>query len=90
MVSCGNAYGGSILRSAPLVFFPGALQKVVLELPFAAVYSTPLLIYLGTIPPSRYLVAMTVQLGWFINILAWLALFGFGAAWRFRKDTARV
>jgi ABC-2 type transport system permease protein len=32
----------------------------------------------------------TVQLGWFVNILAWLALFGFGAAWRFRKDTARV
>ena len=54
--------GGQII---PLVFFPGVLQKVVLALPFAAVYSTPLLIYLGTIPPSRYLVALAVQLGWF-------------------------
>jgi ABC-type uncharacterized transport system permease subunit len=74
MVSCGNAYGGSILRSAPLVFFPGALQKVVLALPFAVVYSTPLLIYLGTIPPSRYLVAMTVQLGWFVVFAALAAV----------------
>jgi ABC-2 type transport system permease protein len=32
----------------------------------------------------------TVQLGWFVNIGVWLAIFGFGAAWRFRKDTARV
>jgi ABC-2 type transport system permease protein len=32
----------------------------------------------------------TFQLGWVVNILAWLAVFGVGAAWRFRKDTARV
>ncbi len=32
----------------------------------------------------------TVQLGWVVNILVWLAIFGVGAAWRFRKDTARV
>jgi ABC-2 type transport system permease protein len=32
----------------------------------------------------------TLQLGWFISILAWLAVFAGGAAWRFRKDTARV
>jgi ABC-2 type transport system permease protein len=32
----------------------------------------------------------TFQLGWIVSILAWLAVFGFGAAWRFRKDTARV
>ena len=25
-----------------------------------------------------------------VNLLAWLAIFGVGAAWRFRKDTARV
>jgi ABC-2 type transport system permease protein len=30
------------------------------------------------------------QLGWVVSILVWLAVFGFGAAWRFRKDTARV
>src|ERR1700736_3604833 len=49
----------------PLIFFPGVLQKIVLALPFAAVYSTPLLIYLGRIPPSGYLTAMAVQAGWF-------------------------
>jgi ABC-2 type transport system permease protein len=27
---------------------------------------------------------------WIVNLLAWLAIFGLGAAWRFRKDTARV
>jgi len=48
----------------PLIFFPGVLQKVVLALPFAAIYSTPLLIYLGTIPPSRYAVAFAVQAAW--------------------------
>lgn len=48
----------------PLVFFPGVLQEVVLALPFAAIYSTPLLIYLGTIPPSDYLRAFAAQLGW--------------------------
>jgi ABC-2 type transport system permease protein len=63
--------GGQIV---PLIFFPGLLQKIVLALPFAAIYSTPLLIYLGTIPPSRYAVAMTVQIGWFaaFALLAWI------------------
>ena len=27
---------------------------------------------------------------WVVNVLAWLAIFVAGAAWRFRKDTARV
>jgi ABC-2 type transport system permease protein len=31
-----------------------------------------------------------VQLGWVVNLLVWLAIFVGGAAWRFRKDTARV
>jgi ABC-2 type transport system permease protein len=31
-----------------------------------------------------------VQLGWVVNLLVWLAIFSGGAAWRFRKDTARV
>jgi ABC-2 type transport system permease protein len=30
------------------------------------------------------------QIGWVLSILAWLAIFVVGAAWRFRKDTARV
>ncbi len=63
--------GGQIV---PLVFFPGVLQKVVLALPFAAVYSTPLLIYLGTIKPSGYLAAMGLQLLWCVAFagLSWL------------------
>jgi ABC-2 type transport system permease protein len=48
----------------PLIFFPGLLQRIVLALPFAAIYSTPLLIYLGTIPPAAYPTAFAVQLGW--------------------------
>jgi ABC-2 type transport system permease protein len=32
----------------------------------------------------------TVEIGWVVNILAWLVVFVVGAAWRFRKDTARV
>ncbi|MBV8367470.1 MAG: ABC-2 family transporter protein [Candidatus Eremiobacteraeota bacterium] len=63
--------GGQIV---PLVFFPGVLQKIVLALPFAAVYSTPLLIYLGTIKPSGYLAAMSLQLLWAVVFagLSWL------------------
>jgi ABC-2 type transport system permease protein len=32
----------------------------------------------------------TFQLGWIVSIVFWLAMFAAGAAWRFRKDTARV
>jgi ABC-2 type transport system permease protein len=53
--------GGQII---PLIFFPGALQKIVLALPFAAVYSTPLLIYVGTIQPHDYAAAFAAQIGW--------------------------
>ncbi len=31
-----------------------------------------------------------VHLVWFVNLVVWLAIFVVGAAWRFRKDTARV
>jgi ABC-2 type transport system permease protein len=31
-----------------------------------------------------------VQWAWLLNVVAWLAIFGGGAVWRFRKDTARV
>jgi ABC-2 type transport system permease protein len=59
--------GGQVV---PLIFFPGVLQQIVLALPFAAVYSTPLLIYLGTIPPSGYALALAIQLGWFVTFAA--------------------
>src|SRR5947209_3160383 len=62
----------------PLIFFPGVLQRIVLALPFAAIYSTPLLIYLGKIPPSGYLGAMAAQAGWaaafaLLSALVWRA-----------------
>ena len=31
-----------------------------------------------------------VQWIWVVNVIVWLAIFGAGAMWRFRKDTARV
>jgi ABC-2 type transport system permease protein len=58
----------------PLIFFPGVLQHVVLALPFAAIYSTPLLIYLGTIPPSGYGAAFAAQIGWFAIFAAFASL----------------
>ena len=32
----------------------------------------------------------TVHVTWVVNIVAWLAVFGAGAVWRMRRDTARV
>jgi len=59
--------GGQIV---PLVLFPLALQNVVYALPFAAMFSTPLLIYVGVIPPSHYLGSMAVQLAWVVVLAA--------------------
>jgi ABC-2 type transport system permease protein len=53
----------------PLAFFPGLLGRIVNDLPFAAIYSTPLRIYIGDLPPSAWGAAFTAQ-------LLWLALFG--------------
>lgn len=50
----------------PLTFFPGILGRIVFGLPFAAIYSTPLLIYVGIIPPSRWAVSIAVQLVWLL------------------------
>jgi len=58
----------------PLIFFPGILQTIVLALPFAAIYSTPLLIYVGTIRPDQYATAFTIQLAWFVGFSALAAL----------------
>ncbi|HEV3090868.1 MAG TPA: ABC-2 family transporter protein [Candidatus Cybelea sp.] len=53
----------------PLTFFPGILGRLVFALPFAAIYSTPLLIYVGIIPPSQWAASMAAQ-------AMWLVLFG--------------
>jgi ABC-2 type transport system permease protein len=62
--------GGEII---PLVLFPAALQHVVYALPFAAMFSTPLLIYIGTIPPARYGQALGLQVVW-VAVLALVSL----------------
>lgn len=50
----------------PLTFFPGFLGRVVFALPFAAIYSTPLLIYVGVIPASQWGLYLLVQVGWLV------------------------
>jgi ABC-2 type transport system permease protein len=67
--------GGQII---PLLFFPAALQNVIFALPFAAMFSTPLLIYIGAIAPARYLEVMSLQVLWIvvlglISIVIWRA-----------------
>jgi ABC-2 type transport system permease protein len=67
--------GGEII---PLVLFPAALQHVVYALPFAAMFSTPLLIYVGEIPPARYAESIGLQLLWvaalaLVSLLLWRA-----------------
>lgn len=65
----------------PLIFFPGLLQHIVLGLPFAAIYSTPLLIYVGTISPDGYAKALALQVLWFAAFSV-LAAFVWRAAQR--------
>ena len=67
----------------PLLFFPGILQRIVLGLPFAAIYSTPLLIYVGTIRPAQYVQAMLLQ-------LLWLGIFSVLAAFVWQRAQRRV
>ncbi len=72
--------GGQIL---PLDFFPGALGAVVANLPFAAIYSTPLRIYIGELPPAAWPAAIASQ-------AAWLLLFAGAAAVVWRLAERRV
>lgn len=72
--------GGEII---PLVFFPTVVQSFIFVLPFAAMYSTPLLIYVGTIGPDRYLEVLGVQ-------LAWIAIFAIVAVAIWNAGARRV
>ncbi len=67
----------------PLTFFPGWLGSVVLALPFAAIYYTPLLIYVGVIPPKDWGLALATQ-------TAWLALFAICSSLVWRAAERRV
>jgi ABC-2 type transport system permease protein len=67
----------------PLIFFPGIWQQLLLGLPFAAIYSTPLLIYVGTIGPGQYAVVLLLQ-------TVWLIVFAAAAAVMWRAARQRV
>ncbi len=67
----------------PLIFFPGVLQGIMLGLPFAAIYSTPLLIYVGTIGPRQYVGVLLLQ-------CMWLGVFAAIAAITWRAAQSRV
>jgi ABC-2 type transport system permease protein len=67
----------------PLMFFPGILGRIVFALPFAAIYSTPLLIYVGITPPNQWLASFAVQ-------LTWLALFAALSSIVWRAASQRV
>jgi ABC-2 type transport system permease protein len=65
----------------PLDFFPGLLGRIVENLPFAAIYSTPLRIYIGELPPSAWPAALAAQAAWLI-LFATAATFVWQAAER--------
>ncbi|HEY1654899.1 MAG TPA: ABC-2 family transporter protein [Candidatus Tumulicola sp.] len=67
----------------PLTFFPGILGRLVFALPFAAIYSTPLLIYVGIVPPQRWAASIGIQ-------LVWLLLFAALSAVVWRAAAAKV
>lgn len=54
----------------PLTLFPGIIGRIVFALPFAAIYSTPLLIYVGVIPPSQWLESIATQIAWLVLFAA--------------------
>ena len=67
----------------PLTFFPGALGWIVERLPFAAIYSTPLRIYIGELPQSEWAGAIAAQ-------MLWLALFAALSYFVWRAASRRV
>jgi ABC-2 type transport system permease protein len=72
--------GGEVI---PLVFFPPLVQGFIYFLPFAAMYSTPVLIYVGVIGPDEYLRALLLQ-------AVWIVVFGIGAVLMWRFGSRRV
>jgi ABC-2 type transport system permease protein len=67
----------------PLTFFPGIFGRIVFALPFAAIYSTPLLIFVGVIQPQDYVRYLLTQ-------VLWLVLFSVLSALVWRAASRRV
>jgi len=72
--------GGQLL---PLDFFPATLGRIVEALPFAAIYSTPLRIYIGELGPAQWFPAMASQ-------AMWIVVFGTAATVFWRVAERRV
>jgi ABC-2 type transport system permease protein len=72
------SFGGGLF--IPLSSYPHVLQ-VIAE--FTPLYGLNQLVHAP-------LLGVGVHLAWAANAVAWLAIFGSGAIWRFRLDTARV
>ncbi len=72
------AFGGGLF--IPLSQYPHVLQTIAHYTPL---YGLNQLVHAP-------LLNQGVQLSWVLNAAAWLVIFAGGAAWRFRKDTARV
>ncbi len=72
--------GGEVI---PLVFFPPVIQSFIYFLPFAAMYSTPLLIYVGTIGPEEYVRVLLLQ-------VVWIVIFAIAAVLMWRFGAKRV
>ncbi|MGH7736617.1 MAG: ABC transporter permease [Candidatus Tyrphobacter sp.] len=67
----------------PLTLFPGFAGTLLFALPFAAIYSTPLLLYVGVIAPSGWRDALAFQ-------IAWLVVFSLLAALIWRAASRRI
>jgi ABC-2 type transport system permease protein len=72
------AFGGGLF--IPLSQFPHALQELARYTPL---YGLNQLVHAPLLDRG-------VDIAWVLNAVGWLVLFAAGAAWRFRKDTARV
>jgi ABC-2 type transport system permease protein len=72
------AFGGGLF--VPLNQFPHLLQTIA---EYTPLYGLNQLVHAPLLGGS-------IHLAWVVNAAAWLVIFGGGAVWRFRKDTARV
>lgn len=72
------AFGGGLF--VPLSQFSSGLQTAA---EFTPLYGLNQLVHYP-------LIGGTFQVGWALNLIAWLGLFVAGAVWRFHRDTARV
>lgn len=67
----------------PLAFFPPALARVAVLLPFAGLYDTPAMLYTGSVAGGEVVARLVAQ-------VVWLAVVILGGAGLARRGTARL